>query len=116
MMAVARLRNRCIAPARRSAGPYGVPRSRCFTLDKGGSMNRTYLKFLISLLALAVAHLVTVVPAHAQRQAVDFTSAPTTRETPINLGYSFFTNSSDVLVSALGYFDDGGDGFLESHE
>ncbi|HEY2709263.1 MAG TPA: PEPxxWA-CTERM sorting domain-containing protein [Caulobacteraceae bacterium] len=47
--------------------------------------------------------------------AYTFTSAPTSEDTQLSLGFTFTANQN-LTVSSLGYFDDGGDGFLTAHE
>jgi hypothetical protein len=59
--------------------------------------------------------LVVGAPATATT-AYEFSSAPaTTDSTQLSLGFTFITYD-DVLVTNLGYYDDGGDGFSTQHE
>lgn len=46
--------------------------------------------------------------------AYEFDSIAQASDTPLSLGFWFQTNQS-VMVTSLGYFDDGGDGFGVSH-
>lgn len=46
--------------------------------------------------------------------AYEFTSAPISQDAPLSLGFSF-TTSSALKVTALGYYDDGGNGLAQSH-
>lgn len=53
--------------------------------------------------------------AHAQTPAYTFASAPVSHDNPLSLGFVFST-SAPVEVRALGYYDEGQDGFATAHE
>jgi hypothetical protein len=46
--------------------------------------------------------------------AYDFTSAPTTTDTSLTLGFQFVTEGP-LSITSLGYYDDGGNGLSTSH-
>lgn len=56
-------------------------------------------------------------PVFGSTVAFQFDSAPTSTEPtkPLVIGFQFSTNQN-MTVSSLGYYDDGGDGFLNSHQ
>ncbi len=61
--------------------------------------------------ALSMAFLANSASATA---AYEFAGAPVSQDTPLSLGFSFTTNAA-VKITALGYYDDGGDGLALSH-
>jgi hypothetical protein len=75
------------------------------------------MKRLVAALALALFAIGGPVSATAQTPAVTFTETPNTFTTALDgtRGWEF-TVVQSVFVTALGLFDDGGDGFGASHE
>jgi MYXO-CTERM domain-containing protein len=64
--------------------------------------------FLFAVAALAI-------PGKALAGAIDFTSALSFHDSQLSLGFGFTTNKA-ISVTALGYYDELGDGFLTDHE
>ncbi|HWB98337.1 MAG TPA: DUF4082 domain-containing protein [Bryobacteraceae bacterium] len=53
--------------------------------------------------------------AFASTIAFDFDSAPTSSDSQLTLGFRFHVNQ-DLMVLALGYYDDAGDGLADQHD
>ncbi|MGE5647903.1 MAG: DUF4082 domain-containing protein [Acidobacteriota bacterium] len=66
--------------------------------------------FLALALALAAATAVSATPV-----AYEFITAPTSLDDFLTLGFQF-TPNAPLTVTSLGYYDEGGDGLLASHE
>ena len=64
--------------------------------------------------AMAASVAIDISDAQAASGVYSFTSAPTASDRQLSLGFVFTTNSA-VQVTQLGYYDDGGDGFLTPH-
>jgi Domain of unknown function (DUF4082) len=54
-------------------------------------------------------------PHPAEASAISFSSAPTSSDSQISLGWQF-TTLQDITVESLGYYDDSLDGFATPHE
>jgi hypothetical protein len=67
---------------------------------------------LVGLAGLCCAF--AALPGTAIASAYEFTSAPTSSDSQLSLGFAFSTNSA-VTVTQLGYYDDGGNGFATQH-
>jgi len=65
--------------------------------------------------AAACAMLLSGTALAADVPAFDFDGAPTSLDSALSLGFSF-TATAAATVTALGYYDDGGDGFATAHE
>jgi hypothetical protein len=66
----------------------------------------------LSALTLATA---LMLPAASFGAAVEFTDAPVTHDTQLSLGFVFTTNQA-IDITALGYYDEDGDGVQTNHE
>ncbi|HVZ61958.1 MAG TPA: hypothetical protein VG892_14335 [Terriglobales bacterium] len=79
--------------------------------------NKQKLAFIVTgrFLAVVVLALLLLWPASGSTVAFEFESAPTATDNPLSLGFQFTTNVI-MTVSRLGYYDDGGDGLLTSHQ
>ena len=66
----------------------------------------------LSALTLAAA---LMVPAASFGAAIEFTDAPVFHDTQLSLGFVFTTNQA-IDITALGYYDEDGDGFQTNHE
>src|SRR5262249_41879634 len=52
--------------------------------------------------------------ARAQDAAYSFSTAPTSVQTPLSLGF-LFTANQDLTIVSLGYYDDTAEGFVTAH-
>jgi hypothetical protein len=74
------------------------------------------LKLILSIAVTAVAISAAPIDSLTGSPGYSFSSAPVTTD-PKQLSFGFqFTTNELVTVSALGYYDDGGDGLMVDHE
>lgn len=86
------------------------------TIDKPYQTIRGLRRTLFLKCALAFPLVLAATGSiYGSQIAFEFGTAPTTTDNPLSLGFQFTTDTA-LVISTLGYYDDGGDGLLTSHE